>query len=270
MKKLKICFSYTFLAGSLLFGLSGCESMANFIGYDSQTLNASAAKNYAEVVSGAKNQGTLDVKSNTAKRVKIVFDRLVPYADAANKTGIQFNWQLNVIRSDELNAWAMPGGKMVVYTGIVEKLKLTDAELAAVIGHEMTHALMEHSKKAAGQQALGNMALEIGGSVVAAKTNIKVDNINLTKKILSQYGLNLPFSRLQESQADSGGVRLMAQAGYDPHAAITLWEKMENYGGKSSLTLLSTHPSNANRLKAIEKQLPEVMPLYEASQAKNK
>ena len=121
--------------------LAGCTSVADMVGYDTAALNEGAERNYTQVVQKARSQNALDVSSPTAQRVHRVFFRLVLYANRANRTGIPFNWQMNVIRSNELNAWAMPGGKMAVYTGMVERLQLTDDEIAAVIGHEMTHAL---------------------------------------------------------------------------------------------------------------------------------
>ena len=162
---------------------------------------------------------------------------------------------MNVIRSDEMNAWAMPGGKMAVYTGMVEKLKLTDDEIAAVVGHEMTHALLEHSKKALGGQVLTGL----GGSILASSTGVNGDLVGLGADLLATK----PFSRYQESEADAGGVRLMAEAGYNPEAAVSVWEKMNKVQGGSSLAILSTHPTNQARINAIRKMLPEMMPIYQ-------
>lgn len=267
MKKQITWIKSIIASGFVLTALSGCLSVADMVGYDSQTLNDNAAKSYMNIVSKAQSSGTIDTKSVTAKRVRKVFDRLVPYATQENKTGIAFDWQLNVIRSDELNAWAMPGGKMVVYTGIVEQLKLTDDEIAAIMGHEMTHALLEHSKAAAGQQALTSAALQVGSSILASKTGMSGDSISATTEILGKYGLTLPFSRHQESQADAGGLHLMAEAGYDPRAAISLWQKMAEFGGSSVPAILSTHPSNQGRLQAMTKLLPQELPVYEQSRA---
>ncbi|SUA48965.1 peptidase, M48 family [Neisseria zoodegmatis] len=249
-----------------VLAVSGCTSVADFAGYDSATLNEGAAKNYAQVMNEARSQKALDTSSKTARRVQAVFNRLKPHAEKANQTGVPFKWEMSVIRSNELNAWAMPGGKMAMYTGLVERLKLNDDEIAAVVGHEMTHALLEHSKKAIGQQVLTNIAVGVGGSVLAAKTGVSSDTVNLSSALLSEYGVNMPFSRSQEREADAGGVRLMAEAGYNPQAAITVWEKMEKEGGHNHgalATLASTHPSNKDRMEAIRKMLPEVMPIYE-------
>ncbi len=243
--------------------LAGCTTVADMAGYSTASLNSDAARNYSQVVSSASSQGAVDNNSSTAVRVKNVFNRMKPYAVRANTTGVPFDWQITVLRSPELNAWAMPGGKMAFYTGIVEKLQLTDAEIAAIMGHEMTHALAEHSKKDAGQKILTGLALQMGGAALQQKTGLSPEAMSL----ISDYGLDKPFSRNQESQADAGGLRLMAQAGYNPEAAIGVWQKMEAANGRSNtiVTLMSTHPNSGQRIAKIQALLPQVMPVYQAS-----
>lgn len=243
--------------------LAGCTTVANMSGYDTATLNTDAAKSYSQVISKASSQGAVDNTSNTAVRVKRVFNRIKPYAVRANTTGVPFDWQITVIRSPELNAWAMPGGKMAFYTGVVEKLKLTDAEIAAIMGHEMTHALSEHGKKDAGQKILTGLAIQLGGAQLQAKTELSNDALGL----ISDYGLDKPFSRSQESEADAGGLRLMAQAGYNPESAVSVWKKMEAVNGRSNTlaTLMSTHPNSGQRIAKIQALLPKVMPIYQAA-----
>lgn len=143
---------------------------------------------------------------------------------------------------------------MAVYTGIVERLQLTDDEIAAVIVHEMTHALLEHSKKAIGGQVLTGL----GGSILAGAVGLDGNLVGVGTDLLATK----PFSRHQESEADAGGVRLMAQAGYNPQAAISVWEKMNKAQGGSQVAILSTHPANNTRIEAIRRMLPEVMPIY--------
>jgi Zn-dependent protease with chaperone function len=264
-KKSKFKFKLAAIATSLVM-FAGCAEVATVAGYDTKSLNEDSAKSYAELISKSRASGTVDNNSAIARRVKTIFNRMLPYADAANKTGEKFNWQLNVIRSNEVNAFAMPGGKMVVFTGIVNKLNLTDDEIAAIVGHEMTHALEEHSKKAAGQQIITNTALKAGGSILQSKTGLSASTVELYKDTLSKYGLTLPFSRHQENKADIGGLRLMAQAGYNPEAAVSVWQKMnKTFGSNSSTSLLSTHPSNDARIASIQKMLPAVMPIYKQS-----
>lgn len=237
--------------------IGGCTTIADLSGFDTATLNESAARNYNQVMQKARTQNALDTSSPTSQRIRTVFNRMLPYADRANRTGVPFNWQMNVIRSNEMNAWAMPGGKMAMYTGMVDRLKLTDAEIAAVVGHEMTHALLEHSKKALGGQVLASL----GGSVLAGATGFDGELVGLGTDLLAIK----PFSRHQESEADAGGVRLMAQAGYNPEAAISVWEKMNRVQGSGRVAILSTHPTNRARIEAINRMLPEVMPIYRRS-----
>ncbi|QEY25052.1 M48 family metallopeptidase [Neisseria animalis] len=252
---LKKRIRYTLLAA--VAALAGCTTVADLAGYNTAALNQSAAKSYSEVIRKAQGQQLIDNTSRTARRIQTVFGRLKPYADQANQTGVPFNWQMSVIRSDEMNAWAMPGGKMAMYTGMVERLKLTDDEIAAVVGHEMTHALLEHSKQALGGQVL----TQLGGSILARQTGIDGRLIGLGSDLLATK----PFSRHHENEADAGGLRLMAQAGYNPQAAVSVWEKMNRAKGGTSISILSTHPSNNARIEAIRKRLPEVMPVYERS-----
>lgn len=114
---------------------------------DSSSINQQSASSYVQIIGQAEAKGVVDKSSPTAKRIHKIFKKMRPYADKENNTGQVFTWQLNVIKSKEMNAWAMPGGKMVFYTGLVDNLKLTDDEIATVMGHEMAHALKEHGKK---------------------------------------------------------------------------------------------------------------------------
>ena len=245
--------------------MSGCTSIADMAGYDTASLNANAAKSYTQVIQQARSKQEIDITSKTSRRIHAVFNRLKPYAERANTTGVPFQWQMNVIKSNEMNAWAMPGGKMAVYTGMVDRLNLSDDEIAAVIGHEMTHALREHSKKAVGQQVLTGLAADIGGAILQSQTGVNGDVVNLGSGLISEYGVNMPFSRSQESEADAGGVRLMAQAGYNPQAAISVWEKMNKVQNNNNTlnAITSDHPTNNARINAIRKMMPEVMPIYE-------
>ena len=242
--------------------IAGCESMADLAGYNSQALNLKASESYFTLLSEARNENALDTRSSTAQRVHRVFNRMVPVANADNHTGIPFDWQMNVLRSDELNAWAMPGGKMAVYSGLVEKLQLSDDELAAVIGHEMTHALREHTKAQVGQQLLTGIGMQIGSAVLASKGNIDPDMLNMGSSLLAEYGINKPFSRQHETEADIGGLMLMARAGYNPQAAISVWQKMAQAGGGGMPTFLSTHPSSGDRIAVLQQYMPEAMNLY--------
>ncbi|MDQ9022549.1 M48 family metallopeptidase [Acinetobacter sichuanensis] len=242
-----------------LMTLSGCTTMADMAGADSATLNVAATQGFNKTVQEARSNKTLDTSSSTYSRINSVFIRLKPYADQMNQTGQKFDWQLAVLKSDQVNAYVAPGGKVVFYTGIVNKLGLTDAEIAAVMGHEMVHALEEHAKNKIGAQALTDLALQIGLSAAGDR----VGQLGTAAAQLgSQVGVGLPYSRSLESRADQGGLMLMAKAGYNPQAAISLWEKMNKLEGAGGASFLSTHPSNSQRIAAMRENLPAAQAIY--------
>lgn len=250
--KLMLC-----LGATVAVTLSGCTTIADMAGADTATLNAAATQNFNKTVQEASSNKTLDTSSSTYKRIYAVFNKLKPYADQMNQTGTRFDWQLAVLKSDQVNAYVAPGGKVVFYTGIVNKLNLTDAEIAAVMGHEMIHALEEHSKQKVGAQALTELALGIGLSAAGAG-----EGATAAAQVGSQIGVGLPYSRNLESRADQGGLMLMARAGYNPQAAITLWEKMNKLDGGGGSSFLSTHPSNTQRIEAMRKNLSAAQAIY--------
>lgn len=240
---------------ALVVGLAACTS--------TQSINQEAEQAYSQVQSDARQKGLLDNTSNTSKRVHSVFNRLKPYAQKANKTGVPFQWEMVVLKSDELNAWAMPGGKMAVYTGLVDKLSLNDDEIAVVIGHEMAHALEEHGKSNRTVGTITSVLGTVADAAVMVATGIDTGG-------LMSVGVDLvtskPFSRSQETEADEVGLFLMAEAGYNPQAAPNVWVKMSK--GKSSsssvASIFSTHPSNAERQENLQRLIPEAMKVYNA------
>ena len=244
-----------------IMALSGCTTIAEISGADSATLNYNATQGFNKTVADARAKNALDTSSATYKKINSAFIRLKPYADQMNQTGEKFNWQLAVLKSDEVNAYVAPGGKVVFYTGIVNKLNLSESEVAAVMGHEMVHALEEHSKQKVGAQTLTNLAVGIGksyaGSQIGELGNAAID-------LGSQVGVGLPYSRSLESRADQGGLMLMAKAGYNPQAAITLWEKMAKQGGVQGSALLSTHPTDSQRINEMKKNLAAAQAVYNA------
>jgi predicted Zn-dependent protease len=156
-----------------------------------------------------------------------------------------------------MNAYCMPGGRIMVYSGLIESLDLTDAELATVLAHEVAHALREHTRERV-SRAYGQQLVLSG---VAAVTGVSEGATNIANMV-GQVTFQLPFSRDQESEADTIGLELMARAGYDPRAAVTLWNKMSAAESSGSPKFLSTHPAPKDRIKDIEKNLPRVLPLY--------
>lgn len=247
------------LLATATLGITGCTAVADFAGADSATLNAQAAQGYTQMVQSARSKGQLDTSSATYQRINALYVRMRPYADQMNTTGQRFNWELAVFKSNELNAYVFPGGKVVFYSGIVDRLNLTDAEIAAVMGHEMTHALEEHTKSKLGAQALTNFAIGIGksyaGDSIGTLGSAAID-------LGSQVGVGLPYSRNLETRADTGGLMLMARAGYNPQAAISFWEKMNRASGAGGASFLSTHPSGTQRIIELRQQMPQALAIY--------
>ncbi len=216
---------------------------------------------YASVLKEAKKTNTLNTKEYLVKRVRRIANRLIPQTAVFRKDAPGWAWEVNVIQSDQLNAWCMPGGKIAFYTGIIEKLKLTDAEIAAIMGHEMAHALREHGRERASQQTL----TQVGLSALSIFTGVQGPALDATAMAL-QVTLTLPNSRTHEVEADRMGVELAARAGYNPYAAINVWIKMDkaSKGGKTP-ELLSTHPSHNSRIKDLNKYAKRVEPLFKAA-----
>ena len=248
-------FGKTLAFVSIIGILSACA--------DSASINQQAAMGYRQMITEAKAKGQLDSQSRTAQRVHKIFNKMVPYANAENHTGQPFNWQIEVIKSKELNAWAMPGGKMAFYTGLVESLNLTDDEIATVMGHEMAHALKEHGKKKANMGQFTDVLA--GVAHVALSTQIGSDGSAVVVGLTKDWALDKPYSRSAETEADEVGLLLMAKSGYNPQAAPGLWDKMQkaSKGSQSVLDKLSsTHPSDKDRQENLLRLMPQALALY--------
>jgi predicted Zn-dependent protease len=195
-------------------------------------------------------------------RLREIARRLIPQSAAWNPRATGWHWEVNLIRSKPINAFCMPGGKIAVFTGILEKLQLTDDELAMVLGHEMAHALREHAR----ERIAKNAATSIGANILT-----QVLGLGQIGQTITGYGaqlLTLRFSRGDESEADLVGMEIAARAGYDPRAAISLWQKMGEASKGEPPQWLSSHPAGATRIADLQRNLPRVMPLYERTAAK--
>jgi predicted Zn-dependent protease len=215
---------------------------------------------YAEEVQKATTAGQLNTDPLLTARVRRVTQRLIPVTAAFRPDAPSWKWEINTLQTDDMNAYAMPGGKIMVYTGLIEKLKLSDAELAAVVGHEISHALREHTRERVSRAYAQQMAL----AGVAAIMGAGAGAVDLANQVAS-VTFQLPHSREQESEADIMGLELMARAGYDPHAAVGVWQKMMTAEQSSPPQFLSTHPSPGNRIAELQARIPKVMPLYQAT-----
>ena len=228
----------------------------------SQQVNEGAARAYQQTLQDAAKKGQLDRDPAQLARVRGIAQRLIARTSAFRADAPGWAWEEHVISSQEINAWCMPGGKIAVYTGLIDQLRATDEELAAVMGHEIAHALREHGRERASQA----MAQGVAISVIGAVAGISAGAQDLSQLVLDMT-FNLPNSRLDETEADRIGVELAARAGYNPHSAIGLWEKMQKVGGAKPPQFLSTHPSDASRISDLRSYAERVMPLYEAARA---
>jgi predicted Zn-dependent protease len=247
----------------------GCETVkttnAGAVGVDrkqqmlvpSATIEQGAAEAYEAELKTARDKGVLNTDKAQLTRVTTIARRLVGATAAFRPDAAAWNWQFNVQKTKDLNAYCMPGGRIMVYSGLIETLELSDAELATVLAHEVAHALREHTRERVSRAYAQQLLL----SGAAAVTGVSEGAANIANMV-AEVTFQLPFSRDQESEADQIGLELMARAGYDPRAAVTLWNKMSAAASSGQPKFLSTHPAPKERIKDIEKNLPRVLPLY--------
>lgn len=213
---------------------------------------------YQSVLEEAESKKKLNTNHAMLQRVRRIANRIIPQTAVFRDDAPNWNWEVNVLESDQLNAWCMPGGKIAFYTGIINKLQLTDAEIAAIMGHEIAHALREHGRERASEQTLTNVGL----TALSLFTGVQGPALDATALAL-QVTLTLPNSRTHEVEADRMGVELAARAGYNPYAAVNVWKKMEQHSKNGQPPeLLSTHPTHANRIKDLTRYAKRVEPLF--------
>jgi Zn-dependent protease with chaperone function len=254
------------LAASL--ALAGCKSttQAGAVGVErkqalllsSSEVNNAAALSYQKITADASSKGLLNRNPQQVERVRAVAKRLIPATAAFRSDAPGWKWEVNVLSSKELNAWCMPGGKIAVYTGLLEKLQLTDDELAAVMGHEIAHALREHGRERASEQVATAAVIGIAGAVLGAPSGA----VDLAG-IVADLTISRPNSRTHETEADRIGVELAARAGFNPRGAISVWQKMAKASDGEPPQFLSTHPSSETRIKDLEVYAARVDPLYQ-------
>src|SRR5215510_2204363 len=243
------------LAAAALLGACGTTTEQGTVGVErkqlllvsSADLDKAAVQQYQQTLGQASQKGALNQNPQQVARVRAIAARLIPQTAVFRPEAPGWKWEVNVISSKELNAWCMPGGKIAFYSGLIETLKLTDDEIAAVMGHEISHALREHARERASQQLASQTLVNIG----AAALGVGQGGADLGA-VIANVTFNLPYSRLQETEADRMGVELAARAGYDPRAAVALWQKMAQISqGSAPPALLSTHPSNEARIQDL-------------------
>ena len=222
-----------------------------------EQLETSATQQYDQMLAQAKAKRAL-APDNHPQLIKLraIAQRIIPYAQQWNSRAGSWRWEVNLIGSKQINAFCMPGGKIAFYTGILDQLKLTDDEIAMVMGHEMAHALREHARERIAKSQATSIGLSLGAQLLGLG---ELGNMaaNLGTQLLA-----LKFSRSDESEADLVGLELAARAGYDPQAAVTLWQKMGQATGNGGIGFLSTHPTGPDRIRELEQNVPRVQGLY--------
>lgn len=233
-------------------GITRTQSM----GVSSEEINLASAQAYSKMLKEAAAKNTLNRDPAMLARVQGISRKLIAQTPVFRADASTWHWETNVFQSDQINAFCMAGGKIGIYSGLINKLQLTDAEIAAVMGHEISHALREHVR----EQVSLQYAAQLPGLLLSIFTGSQA--LAQLGDMVSDVTLGLPRSREAESEADEMGVELAARAGYDPRAAITLWQKMTRYGNGSPPEFLSTHPSPATREQDLARTSEKVLHLY--------
>lgn len=269
MLTLRIAAAAIFCLSALALG--GCQTTTSggsvgaerkqLLLVSSQELDQMAAQSYNKLKTDAAAKGTLNTDSAMLQRVRTIAARLEPQTRVFRADAPGWRWEVNVINGNELNAFCMPGGKIMFYSGLIRQLNLSDDEIAVVMGHEIAHALREHSREQVSQAIAAQTAIGVGAALFGlGQGSADIAGIGYQALIATR------FSRSDENEADRIGLELSARAGYDPRAGVSLWQKMinANSGGRSP-EFLSSHPTDASRVRQIEALLPTVTPLYAAA-----
>lgn len=262
---------YFYLSLAFLALLTSCSNTtrpgavgvnrSQFMMISSAEVDRLSAISYNEQNQKAKQKNILVTSGPTYDRLKFIANRLIPQTEAFRDDTKQWDWRLSLIDAPVLNATCAPGGKITFYTGIIEQLNLNDDEIAAIMGHEIAHALREHGRERVSQAMAQNLAVNVAMAAAGSYGSA----VNAANQV-AHYVFVLPNSRENESEADAIGLELAARAGYNPMGAITVWQKMiKATQGKNSPEFLSTHPSGETRIEQLTALLPAVEPLYKAA-----
>lgn len=228
-----------------------------------QEVLSSSLKQYSEYIKGAPKSGSVTQSAMVTRVGKKIAAATEQYLRENGMSAEikNFAWEFNLVKDNQINAFCMPGGKIVVYEGLM-KLVQSDDELAVVVGHEVAHAVAKHSNERMSQEIMAQYGAQILSSTLANKSQTIQSLAGKVYGIGAQYGVMLPFSRTHETEADYMGLILMTIAGYNPDVAVTFWEKMSASGGASVPEFMSTHPSDARRIHDIQQALPAIKAKY--------
>jgi predicted Zn-dependent protease len=229
---------------------------------DEQTVNEQSRLQYTQLLKEAQTKNAL-VPANDPRvqRLRAIAQRITPYAARWNPAAADWKWEVNLLNSDQVNAFCMPGGRIAFYSGILTKLNLTDDEVAMVMGHEISHALREHARKRMVETSATSAVGKLLGAGVSAYFGIDPRVTDTVAGIGAQM-ISLKFSRGEETEADIVGLDLASRAGFDPRAGVALWQKMGAANAQQPLEILSTHPGGESRINEMNKNMPLVLPVY--------
>ena len=241
--------------------VGGASGMRRLV--PAQQLEQAAARQYQTMLNEARRQNALAPDDHPqVRRLRAMAQDLIPFARPWNERSTQWQWEINLIASNQINAFCMPGGKIAFYTGILDTLKLTDDETAMIMGHEMAHALREHARARLAKSQATSIGLSIGAQLLGLG-----DLGNMAANLGTEL-LTLQFSRSDETEADLVGLELAARGAYNPQASVTLWQKMTAQTGGGGPGFLSTHPPGPNRIRELQANVPKVAALYQAALAR--
>jgi predicted Zn-dependent protease len=227
-----------------------------------EQLNQASAQQYTQMMSQAQQKGVLLPPSHPeVQRLRAIAKRIIPHTPRWNQLATQWQWQVNLIDSKDVNAFCMPGGRIGFFTGILTSLKLTDDEVAAIMGHEIAHALREHAREKMAKEAGTGLVARGVGALAAGIFGIDPGITGMVTSGLGQLAV-LKFSRNEEREADLVGLDIAARAGYDPRAGIALWRKMAALDKRAPIELLSTHPGGESRIKDMNAHMNVLLPVY--------
>lgn len=225
-----------------------------------ETIEKAGAQQFVATVNEAQQQKALVPRDHPqSQRLNRIARRLIPFAAAWNPRAANWQWQVALIQSNQINAFCLPGGKIAFFTGILDQLNLSDDEAAMIMGHEMAHALREHARERLAKGTATSFGLRLGAELLG------LGNLGSVAADLGSQLLTLKFSREDESEADLVGLELAARGAYRPNASVSLWQKMAKANGSGGLAFLSTHPSGPRRIQQLEANVPKVQGLYEAA-----
>ena len=227
-----------------------------------EVVEAQSKQQYLALMQEANKAGVLAPSTDPQLvRLRTIAKRLIPYAPRWNADASNWQWQVNLIDSSEVNAFCMPGGRIGFYRGILTQLKLSDDEAAAVMGHEVAHALREHSRAQMVKSTGTNTAFRLGGALIASIFGLDPGVTDMAAQVGGQL-MSLRFSRDDEREADLIGLDIAARAGFDPRAGVAVWEKMATLSKRAPPQFLSTHPGGADRIERINAHMNLLLPVY--------